>query len=153
LLLAAPADVRTVERPAATERSPTVTSRKIIPALVAVAAAAPLLAGCGGSDSSASSAPESAGAPAKAASGASGSAVTIRDFKFAPASLTVKSGAKVTVTNDDSTAHTATADDGNSFDTGTLDPGSSQAISVSKPGSYAYHCNIHPFMKGTIVVR
>jgi len=40
-----------------------------------------------------------------------------------------------------------------SFDTGTLDPGSSQAVSVSKPGNYAYHCNIHPFMKGTLVVR
>ena len=79
--------------------------------------------------------------------------MTISGFKFTPASLTVKSGAKVTVTNDDSTAHTATADDGNSFDTGTLDPGSSQTISVSRPGSYGYHCSIHPFMKGTIVVR
>jgi plastocyanin len=65
----------------------------------------------------------------------------------------VKSGAKVAVTNDDSTAHTFTADDGKSFDTGTLDPGSSKTVSVSKPGSYAYHCNIHSFMKGTLVVR
>jgi plastocyanin len=123
-----------------------VTPRQIIPSLVAVLAAATLLAGCGGSDSNASSS-------AKAASGASGSAVTISDFKFAPESLTAKSGAKVTVTNDDSTAHTATADDGKSFDTGTLDQGSSQTISVTKPGSYAYHCTIHPFMKGTIVVQ
>ena len=129
------------------------TPRQILPALVAVAAAASLFAGCGGSDSNASSPPKSTSASAKPASGASGSAVTISGFKFAPASLTVKSGAKVTVTNDDSTAHTATADDGNSFDTGTLDPGSSQTISVTKPGTYAYHCSIHPFMKGTIVVR
>ena len=105
------------------------TPRQIIPALVAVAAAATLLAGCGGSDSSdgnASSPPKSSSAPADPASGASGSAVTISGFKFAPTSLTVKRDAKVTVTNDDSTAHTATADDGNTFDTGTLDPGSSQ---------------------------
>ena len=129
------------------------TPRQIIPALVAVAAAATLLAGCGDDDSNAGSPPKSTSASAKPASGASGSAVTISDFKFAPTSLTVKRGAKVTVTNDDSTAHTATADDGNSFDTGTLDPGSSQTISVTKPGSYAYHCSIHPFMKGTIVVR
>ena len=129
------------------------TPRQIIPALVAVAAAATLLAGCGGGDSNASSPPKSTSAPANPASGASGSAVTISGFKFAPTSLTVKRGAKVTVTNDDSTAHTATADDGNSFDTGTLDSGSSQTISVSKPGSYAYHCSIHPFMKGTLVVQ
>ena len=129
------------------------TPRQIIPALVAVMAAATLLAGCGGSDSNASPPPKPTSAPADPASGASGSAVTISDFKFAPASLTAKPGTKVTVTNDDSTAHTATADDGSTFDTGTLDPGSSQTISVGKPGSYAYHCSIHPFMKGTIVVR
>ena len=109
-----------------------------------------MLAGCGGSDSSS---PKSASASDKPASAASETAVTISDFKFAPASLTVKSGAKVAVTNDDSAAHTATADDGHSFDTGNLDQGSSQTISVTKPGSYAYHCTIHPFMKGTIVVR
>ena len=118
---------------------------------VAVAATAMLLAGCGDSTGNASSPPKSTSTPATPASG--GSAVSISNFKFAPASLTVKSGAKVTVTNEDSTAHTATADDGNSFDTGPLDQGSSQTISVSKPGSYAYHCSIHPFMKGTIVVQ
>jgi len=130
-----------------------VTSRRIIPALVAAAAAATLLAGCGGSYGANGSTPKTTSASATPESGAGGSAVTINDFKFAPASVTVKSGAKVTITNDDSTAHTATADDGASFDTGTLDPGSSQAVSVSKPGNYAYHCNIHPFMKGTLVVQ
>ena len=129
------------------------TPRQLIPALLAIAAAATPLAGCGSSDSDASSPPKSTSAAAKPASGASGNAVTISGFKFAPASLTVKSGAKVVVTNDDSTAHTATADDGKSFDAGTLDQGSSQTISVTKPGSYAYRCSIHPFMKGTIVVR
>jgi plastocyanin len=124
-------------------------SRQIIPALLAVAAT--MLAGCGGSDSNVNSPPKPALVHSKPPSGAS--AVTISDFKFAPASLTVRSGANVTVSNDDSTAHTATADDGNSFDTGTVDPGSSQTISVRKPGSYAYHCSIHPFMKGTLVVR
>jgi plastocyanin len=131
-----------------------VKSRQSLASLaVTVAAAAMLIAGCGNSTGNASSPPKSTSTPAKPASGASGSAVSISNFKFAPASLTVKSGAKVTVTNNDSTAHTATADDGNSFDTGTLDPGSSGTISVSKPGSYAYHCSIHPFMKGTIVVQ
>jgi len=122
--------------------------RQIRPALVAIATAATLLAGCGGSDT-----PKSDSASAKPASGASGDAVTISDFKFAPASLTVKSGAKVAVTNEDSAPHSVTADDGDSFDTGTLGQGSTQSISVTKPGSYAYHCTVHPYMKGTLVVR
>jgi plastocyanin len=78
--------------------------------------------------------------------------VTISGFKFAPAKLTVNGGGAVAVTNHDDTAHTATADDGSSFDTGDVNPGSSKTIRVSKPGSYAYHCSIHPFMKGTLVV-
>src|SRR3954452_9881676 len=75
----------------------TVMPRQILPALVAIATAAALLAGCGGSTASP---PSPGSAPPKPASAASGDAVTIRNFKFAPASLTVKSGAKIAVTND-----------------------------------------------------
>ena len=129
------------------------TPRKILPALIAGAAAASLIAGCGGSDSQPSSQPKAAAAPADPTSGASGDSVTISSFKFQPATLTVRSGGKITVTNNDSTTHTATADDGNTFDTGDIDPGSSATFSVDKPGTVAYHCNIHPFMKATIVVK
>jgi plastocyanin len=59
----------------------------------------------------------------------------------------------ITVTNRDTTAHTTTADDGKSFDTGNIDPGSSATISPPKAGTYKYHCNIHPFMHGTLVVK
>ena len=108
-----------------------------------------LLAGCGsgGGDSTPTT------QPSKRASSTSGAdTVTISDFKFAPATLTVKAGAKVTVTNDDSATHTATAD-GGAFDTGDLDQGASKTITLSKAGRYAYHCQIHPYMKATIVVQ
>jgi plastocyanin len=112
-----------------------------------------LLAGCGGGGGgNSSAAASSSGGSTQSASTGTSDAVKINNFKFNPASLTVKHGARVKVTNDDSTAHTATADDGHSFDTGNVDPGSSQTLTVSKPGSYPYHCSIHPFMKGTIVV-
>jgi plastocyanin len=78
-------------------------------------------------------------------------AVTIRNYAFAPQSLTVKVGTRVTWTNRDSTAHTATANQG-SFDTGTINPGQSKAIEFSHPGKYAYHCAFHAFMTGTITV-
>lgn len=75
--------------------------------------------------------------------------VAIKDFKFSPKTLTVKAGAKVKVKNNDGTAHTFTANKG-AFDTGDIDGGSSATVTVKKPGTYAYHCNIHNFMKGTI---
>ena len=55
----------------------------------------------------------------------------------------------MTVTNDDGTAHTLTADDGR-FDTGDLDGGKQTTITIDKPGKYAYHCDIHNYMTGVI---
>jgi plastocyanin len=84
-------------------------------------------------------------APAKAEAGT----VTIKNFKFSPSPLKVKAGPKVTVKNADSTTHTFTANKG-AFDTGDIDSGSSATVTIKKPGTYAYHCEIHNFMKGTI---
>jgi plastocyanin len=129
-----------------------VKARQSMSSLVVIAGTALLFAGCGDRGSPSASANPS-GSSSNAASGGSSSAVKISNFKFSPASVTVKQAAGVAVTNEDSTAHTATADDGHSFDTGTLAQGASQTISVSKPGSYPYHCSIHPFMHGTLVVK
>jgi plastocyanin len=65
----------------------------------------------------------------------------------------VPHGAAIKVTNSDSAPHSVTADDGHSFDTGTLSTGDSAAIRVAQAGRYAYHCTIHPFMKGELVVQ
>ena len=116
-----------------------------------MAAAALLIAGCGGGDSG--GAANSSNSSSSSATGAGSTGVTISDFKFAPNPLTVKPGARVTVTNDDSATHTVTADDGNSFDTGNLGQGSSKTISVTKPGTYPYHCSIHAFMHGKLIVK
>jgi plastocyanin len=124
------------------------------PTLLAAAATGALLAGCGGSSNgNATASPSSTGSSSQPSAPSSSHAVTISNFKFSPGTITVKSGTRVTVTNNDSTAHTATADNGNSFDTGDVDPGSSKTIDVSKPGTYAYHCTIHSFMHGTLVVQ
>jgi plastocyanin len=80
---------------------------------------------------------------------AKGPAVTIKGFAFSPKTLTVKAGAKVKVSNKDGTTHTFTANKG-AFDTGDIDGGSSATVTIKKPGTYAYHCNIHSSMKGTI---
>jgi len=124
----------------------------MISSLAVVGAAAALLAGCGGASGTAKApTPSSGGSSSSATSGTSASAIKIDNFAFSPNTLTV-SGGRITVSNADSTTHTATADDGHSFDTGPVSPGSSSTLTVTKPGRYAYPCSIHPDMHGTLVV-
>jgi plastocyanin len=121
--------------------------RRMLPLLVGIAAAA-LVAGCGGGSDGAT-----ASAPSDGASSGPPSSISIRDFKFSPDKISVPSGARVTVTNSDSAPHSVTADDGKSFDSGTIQPGASGPIDAPGAGTYAYHCTIHPFMTGTLVVK
>ena len=117
---------------------------------VAVVAAVALVSGCGGGGGATASAPASS--PAPASSSGTGSTIAISDFKFSPATLTVRPGARINVTNEDSAPHTVTADDGQSFDSGTLQQGASKTITAPRTGRYPFHCTVHPFMKGQLVV-
>ena len=75
--------------------------------------------------------------------------VTIKDFAFKPTPLKAKAGVKIKIANRDDTTHTFTADKG-AFDTGDISPGKTASVTVKKPGTYKYHCEIHDFMKGTV---
>jgi plastocyanin len=77
--------------------------------------------------------------------------VDIVDFAFDPATMTIEAGTTVTWVNQGAAPHTATGDNGE-FDTGQLDSGQSASITFDTPGTYAYHCEIHPNMTATIVV-
>lgn len=92
-------------------------------------------------------------APAATSASASGHTAHVKIFMYAfePATLTVKPGTRVTWTNEDSTAHTATADQG-AWDTGTINHGQSRTIDFMHPGTYTYHCSFHAFMTATIKV-
>jgi plastocyanin len=81
-----------------------------------------------------------------------GNQVTIQNFSFGPGALTVSAGTTVTWTNSDSVTHTVTAMDG-SFDSSNLEPGQQFSFTFSLPGTYTYHCSIHPFMTGQVVVQ
>lgn len=87
----------------------------------------------------------------KAIAAASGS-VTIADFSFSPASLTVNQGDTVTWVNNGPTSHSATANNG-SFNTGILKKGQSASHTFAQAGTFSYYCQPHPYMKGTIVVQ
>lgn len=87
--------------------------------------------------------------------GSSGSAtktatITIKDFAYSgPA--TVSAGTKITIKNQDSTAHTVTSKQGGAFDV--MVPGSGSAtFTAPKAGTYAFICLYHSNMMGTLKV-
>lgn len=101
----------------------------------------------------ASTAPPSTAASSPGAASSTGALqVTIKNFAFSPATLTVGPGQQVTVMNQDTVAHTLTASD-KSFDTGPIQPGASATFTTpQQTGDHPYICTIHPFMHGTLTV-
>ncbi len=112
-----------------------------------------LLAGCGNSTSP----------------GGSAVGVTIQNFSFSPAALTVKVGTVVKWTNNGPSAHTTTSDAG-AWDSGQVSgstsggaygggsAGGSYQLTFTAAGTYAYHCTNHPpslypGFTGTITVQ
>ena len=77
--------------------------------------------------------------------------VNIYNHAFDSAQLNVASGTTVRFANKDTEAHTATADN-NLFYTGVLEPGESFKVYFEGSGSVTYHDELHPDMKGSIVV-
>jgi plastocyanin len=77
--------------------------------------------------------------------------VQIVEFSYEPDPVVVQVGGKVTWQNEDTAPHTATADDG-SFDTGTIEKGKLGSATFKEPGTFTYHCEIHPTMHGTVEV-
>ncbi|MGH3548019.1 MAG: cupredoxin domain-containing protein [Pseudonocardiaceae bacterium] len=135
----------------------------------AAAAGMAIVAGCGGPTTAAGAAASPpvvadqampgmsmppAGSPV-AASGqdapVSTDAVSITNFAFSPAIVTVKAGTTVTWTNRDQDSHTATAMSG-PFHSPTLNTGDSYHYTFTTPGRFEYLCTIHPFMTATVVV-
>jgi LPXTG-motif cell wall-anchored protein len=90
--------------------------------------------------------------PKPIAIAAASTGVTISDFQFAPASVTVNVGDTVTWTNNGPTPHSATSSAG-VFDTGIMDAGQSGSHTFAEAGTFAYICTPHPNMHGTIVVQ
>ena len=87
------------------------------------------------------------GSPAAVA----GDQVSIDNFAFAPATLTVKAGSTVTWTNHDEEPHTVAASDG-SFHSPGMGTGATYSHTFPTAGKFDYLCSIHPSMHGTVVV-
>jgi plastocyanin len=118
-----------------------------------------LVAACGGSASPASSSGASPSAAASAGGGDCSTAtadtvaaatVTIRDFAYAPTTVTIKAGEAVAWTNMDTASHTATTTDGG-CDTKSIAKGETVALVFPTAGTYTYHCAIHATMPSATV--
>jgi plastocyanin len=97
------------------------------------------------------------GAPTPAAcpvsTPAAGASVTIANFAFDPAEVTVPVGTTVTWTNQDDVPHTVTSDDKKTFGSSGLDTGDTFQFRFTKPGTYGYFCSIHPMMTAKVIVK
>ena len=85
--------------------------------------------------------------------GAASYSVTIANYAFSPANLSVRAGDKVTWTNTDTAPHDATTTSAPvAFHSPRLEKGQSWSYTFTTPGTYSYICSIHPDMHATVVV-
>lgn len=79
--------------------------------------------------------------------------VDIRNFAFAPQTLTVHAGTRVVWTNRDEEPHLVMSAGHQFASSRALDTSDSYAVTFDHPGTYTYYCAIHPMMVGTVIVQ
>jgi plastocyanin len=84
---------------------------------------------------------------------AAGHQVSIAHYAFGPGAMTVTAGDTVTWTNSDQASHdVATTSAPASFHSPLLATGQSWSVLLNAPGTYSYHCSVHPDMRARVVV-
>jgi plastocyanin len=78
--------------------------------------------------------------------------VTIKNFAFLPTHIVVSPGTRIVWTNEDEEPHTVVTDKPG-WSSEALETGSSFATVMRRAGTFTYHCSIHPFMHGSVVVE
>ena len=78
--------------------------------------------------------------------------IVIKNFMFMPNSLTVKAGSTATWVNSDDEPHSVVSDTG-LLRSGAVDTNETFSFKFDKPGTYPYHCALHPRMVATIIVQ
>ena len=96
--------------------------------------------------------PTSAPSKNRQASAAAANQVIIENFSFAPATLTVKTGSKITWINRDDVPHTVNEND-KLFKSSTMDTDDQFSYTFNSPGTFSYFCALHPKMTGQIIVK
>jgi plastocyanin len=116
--------------------------------IVTVVALALIGTGCGNSSSPSTPSPTPSGTPVSIVAGSS----TLTTTAYNPNPVTIQRGGTVTWVNNDNTAHTSTSES-NVWNSQTIAPGGSFSMTFSNPGTFPYHCTIHPGMIGAVTVQ
>ena len=77
--------------------------------------------------------------------------VTIDNFNFTPASMSVPVGSSITWTNHDDAPHSVVSTD-RRFKSPVLDTGERFSFRFDAPGTFTYFCSLHPMMTGRVAV-
>jgi plastocyanin len=107
-----------------------------------------VLAACGGDDDDGGG--ETGGETGAETGAGGGTAITIEGFAFDPSTISVSGPTEITITNNDSAAHTFTLDDGSVDEE--LAAGASATVTVDVSESTGFVCRFHPAMTGTVEV-
>ena len=79
--------------------------------------------------------------------------ISISNFTFAPAAISIRAGRELTWVNEDDAPHTVQGSDpGSPLKSAALDTGDKYSVTLTKPGTYRYFCTLHPHMTGSISV-
>jgi plastocyanin len=97
--------------------------------------------------------PSAAAAQMGASPAAPSPQVIIAHFAFTPDVLTVPAGTEVVWMNQDNTRHTVTSDDNTTFASSLLGAGDTFSHRFDEPGTFPYHCSVHPSMTAQVVVQ
>jgi plastocyanin len=128
--------------------------RRWIGLVAAVLAATLVLAACGGDGDDGG---EDGGSPTATATespaedGGGGADLTIVDFAFSPAGLTVTDGQTITISNIGDTSHTFTTEDGAIDET--IGAGEEIEVTLEGVSSGGFRCRFHSQMQGTLTVQ
>jgi plastocyanin len=73
-------------------------------------------------------------------------------YHFTPSTITVAAGDSVTWKNMSDATHTVTSDTGSELGSSRIGAGKTYSHTFAAAGTFAYHCTIHDYMKGKVIV-
>ncbi len=79
--------------------------------------------------------------------------IHIQNNAFIPAKTTIPAGTTITWINDDEDMGHNVVSTSNAFESKLFGTGRQYSFTFTAPGTYEYFCEVHPYMRGKIIVK